>query len=453
MKIALVARHATPPTHSVDPYSADQAAHIDGLSRALAAQGHHVVVYARKDSPELPATARIAPRLRVQYITAGPQSPVPADELPQYVKDIASHLVSSWSKDKPDIVHAFHWTSGLAALGAARACPVPVTVTFGSLGTAERRHRIAGENPATRIKMESCVAKNAASVLAITSDEVAELSRLGIPNARVSVVPLGVDVSRFKPDGLVAKRKRQARLVAVGPLAEYRSLDSLLRCLTELPGAELVIAGGPPAESLEADHGYRILAKLAAELGVTDRVQFTGHVSDANLPALLRSADVLVSSARYEPHAITALRAMACGVPVIAPAIGIYRDAVVDGTTGMLIPPGRPDMLARRLRDLLANPMRLAAYGIAAADRARSRYPWERVASELVTSYERALARAPQPEAAACAATVSSQPVSPQPVSPKPGKSIKPAAMQLASSARPTARMRPALVRASGHAA
>ncbi len=446
MKIALVARHATPPTHAVDPYSADQAAYIDGLSRALAAQGHHVVVYARKDSPELPATARIAPRLHAQYITAGPQSPAPADELPRYAKDIAGHLLTRWSTERPDVVHAFHWTNGLAALGAARECPVPVTVTFGSLGITERRHRIAGESSATRIKMESCVARSVTSVLAATSDEVAELSRLGIPNARVSVVPFGVDVSRFRPDGLVAKRKRQARLVSVGPLAEYRSLDSLLKCLTELPEAELVIAGGPLAENLEADHGYRILAKLAADLGVADRVQFTGHVSDANLPALLRSADLLVSCARYEPHAITALRAMACGVPVIAPAIGIYRDAVVDGTTGTLVPPGRPDMLARRMRDLLANPMRLAAFGIAAADRAKSRYPWERVASEMVTSYERAIARAAQPEAATRAATVS----------PNPANSIKPAAKataQHANSAQPAARKRPALARAGGHAA
>lgn len=396
MKIALVARHATPPTHAIDPYSADQAAHIDGLSRALAAQGHDVVVYARKDSPELPGRKRLAPRLTAEYIVAGPTAPVPADQLPQYAKDIASHLARRWSKDTPDIVHAFHWTNGLAALGAARECPVPVVVTFGSLGSAERQYRITGENSATRTKMEACIAKTASGVIATTSDEVAELSRLGVPNARVGVVPLGVDTEVFKADGLIAKRKKQTQMLAIGSLAEYRNLDTLLRSLTELPDVELVIAGGPAADDLEADHGYRILAKLAAHLGVANRVRFTGHVRDRDLPALLRSADLVVSAARYEPHSISAIRAMACGVPVVAPAIGIYRDAVTDGTSGTLVPPNRPELLTRRLRDLLANPMRLAAYGIAAADRARSRYAWERVSAEAIVAYERVIARAPR---------------------------------------------------------
>ncbi len=426
------------------------------------------MVYARKDSPGLPARRRIAPRLTAEYIEAGPQAPLPADQLPQYTKDIASHLARRWRKDTPDVVHAFHWTSGLAALGAARECPVPVAVTFGSFGTAERRYRIAGETSPARTKMESCVAKAATGVLATTSDEVAELARLGVPNAKVGVIPFGVDPELFKPDGLIAKRKRQSRLIAVGPLAEYRGLDALLRCLVELPDAELVITGGPVADGLEADHGYRIIAKLAAHLGVADRVQFTGHVTDKELAALLRSADLLVSAARYEPNAITAIRAMACGVPVVAPAIGVYKDAVIDGTTGILVPPGRPELLARRLRDLLASPMRRAAFGIAAADRAKSRYPWERVATESVTAYERVIARAPRRQAeserAQTAQTQTEQTQTAQaeqrPATAAPARTVAaPAPMPAARSAhrspaaRQGARKRPALAAAKGHAA
>ena len=83
---------------------------------------------------------------------------------------------------------------------------------------------------------------------------------------------------------------------------------------------------------------------------------------------------------------------MACGNPVVATAVGAYADAVVDGTTGLLLPPGRPQMLAKRLRELLATPMKLTGFGIAAADRARSRYPWERIAAETTSAYERCLA-------------------------------------------------------------
>ena len=456
MKIALVARHATPPTCALDPYSADQAAHVSDLAKALAAEGHDVMIYARKDAPALPDKASISPRLKAEFITAGPQVQLAADQLPQYAKDIANHLAVRWQKNSPDIVHAYHWTNVLAALSASREHPVPVVASFGSFASAERRHGIAGETTSVRTRMEPCIAKAAAAVLATTADEVAELSRLGIPNARVSLVPAGVDIRRFSPAGLIAKRKRQPRLIAVGSLAEYRGLDIVLRCLAELPGAELVIAGGPGADQLESDHGYRILAKLAAQLGVADRVQFTGHVADDDLPALLRSADLLVSAARYEPQGISSIRSMACGVPVVATAVGCYRDAVIDGTSGLLVPPGRQDLLARRLRDLLSSPMRLAAFGIAAADRARSRYPWDRVARETIAVYERTIATAPgcEPAAAARAAAprTTSQPAQGRTVRPADGRSAS-RPPQRRTGGRRSAASKQTLVPVGGHAA
>ncbi len=401
MNIALVARHATPPQSDVlDPHCADQATHVNELCRALAAQGHDVVVYARKDAPELPDRMHIAPRLRAEFIHAGPASTVPPDQLPRYAGDIASYLATRWSTNAPDLVHAFGWTNGLAVLSATRERPLPLVQTFGSLASAQQRLRIVGADPTARVRMESCIARAATSVLASTSDEVAELAKLGVPSARVTLVPAGVDVGLFKPTRYAAKRPSEPTLIAVGSLAEYRGLEILLRCLSELPGAQLVIAGGPSADELEADHGYRILAKLAAQLGISDRVRFTGHVADQDLPALLRSADLLVSAARYEPQGITAIRAMACGIPVVATAVGAYRDAVIDGTTGVLVPPDRPGLLAKRLRDLLAYPMRTAAFGIAAADRAKSRYPWDRIARETVAAYERTIAMAPTAKAA-----------------------------------------------------
>jgi glycosyltransferase involved in cell wall biosynthesis len=112
------------------------------------------------------------------------------------------------------------------------------------------------------------------------------------------------------------------------------------------------------------------------------------------MPALLRSADLVVSTCQYEPSGTTSLQAMACGTPVIAPPVGGHVDAVVDGTTGILIPPGRPALLAQRIRQLLAHPMLLEAYGVAAADRARSRYSWDRIAGETLAVYDRAIAQA-----------------------------------------------------------
>ena len=102
-----------------------------------------------------------------------------------------------------------------------------------------------------------------------------------------------------------------------------------------------------------------------------------------------------------EPAGIGAIQAMACGTPVIGSAVGGQADAVIDGTTGLLIAPQHPAMLVSRLRRLLATPALLRGYGIAAADRAKSRYCWERIARETAAAYERCLpAFAAQDEAA-----------------------------------------------------
>jgi glycosyltransferase involved in cell wall biosynthesis len=69
-------------------------------------------------------------------------------------------------------------------------------------------------------------------------------------------------------------------------------------------------------------------------------------------------------------------------------------DAVVDGTTGIIIPPDRPALLAQRIRQLLAHPMLIEAYGVAAADRVRSRYSWERIANEVLAVYGRVATQA-----------------------------------------------------------
>lgn len=87
---------------------------------------------------------------------------------------------------------------------------------------------------------------------------------------------------------------------------------------------------------------------------------------------------------------------MACGVPIIASAVGAHLDSVVDGVTGLLIPADRPAQTSRLTRELLADPTRRTAIGFAGADRARSRYSWERISQELVQVYENALATSVQ---------------------------------------------------------
>jgi glycosyltransferase involved in cell wall biosynthesis len=242
-------------------------------------------------------------------------------------------------------------------------------------------------NELARIRLEVCLARNANAVLATSSEQMTKLAGLGVPRASIRVVPWGVDTGRFAPEGPVAKRNGRTRLLAVRQSADEPGLDTVIRALAEIPGAELLIAGGPSGSG----PANQDLAGLAGDLGVADRITFTGDVSRTHLPALLRSADLLLSGEWEDPSGTVTLQAMACGTPVAASTAGVVGDAIIDGTTGFLVPPGQPSMLARRIRHLFASPMQLEAFSIAAVDRARSRYSWDRIGRETVQAYERCL--------------------------------------------------------------
>jgi glycosyltransferase involved in cell wall biosynthesis len=362
MKIALVAPSTTPEL-------------ARSLADSLAAKGHQVNVYA-------------------------PEANLDDAELLARVGDFAGSLRDSWDHDRPDMVHAVRWTNGLAALAAAREVNVPVVQSFGSLAIAERRSRVIPASiAARRARMESAIGRGVSAVIAACASEQADLGHMGVPRPSVTVVPWGVDTTEFTPEGEVAARGSLRRLVTVtGPagLDAYDELAALLRALARVPGAELIIAGGPARSELAENPARRKLASLAAALGVTDRVVFTGELSRRAFPALLRSADLLVATWAYDPAGTTALEAMACGTPVVAMTTdGALTDAVVDGTTGILVEPGRPAVLANRIRQLLGHPMLLEAFSVAAADRVQSRYSWDRVADETLAVYESALSAMP----------------------------------------------------------
>ena len=389
MRIALVAPSSDPFAKHLDPRSAAEATRVLSLARSLAAVGHRITVYARKDSDALPESAIAAPGVTIEHVPAGPAAPVEPDALTAHLPEFGNYLTQRWNRNRPDVVHAYSWTMGLAALAGARGLSIPVVQTFGSLGGAEQRHGLQETASDARIRLEACIARSADVVLASSEEELADLARFGVPRAKIRVVPCGVDTEQFTPDGPEAERGTRIRLLAAQPLTEPDSLAVAVQALAEVPDAELVITGGPDKAGLAKHKARQDLMRMAKTLGVGNRLVFTGRIPPADLPALLRSADVLVSTAPYEPVGLTMLQTMACGTPVVAPATGAAQDAIVDATTGLLLPPGipHPARLASVLRRLLANLLRLEAYGIGAADRARSRYSWERITRETLTAY------------------------------------------------------------------
>jgi D-inositol-3-phosphate glycosyltransferase len=380
MRIAFITAH--------NPLQAGPSAQPTSLARALAARGHRVTLYARQQSAPAADTTILGRGVSVEHVTAGPIRPIPVDQAAQHMPAVAAHLADRWQARPPDVVHAFSWLGGLAAVGAVRGTSTPVLLTFGSLAAAERRHAADSEVSAARLRLEDCLGHAVDAVLAGSCDEAAELARRGVPKTAIRVLPSGVDTTVFSPVGDTAERSSRFRLIASASAGQPRGLLTVVRALTQLPDAELVIVGGPDARQLPRAGAWREVARLASAVGVRTRVTFAGELPEPELPALLRSADLMVGGARYEPTGVAALQAMACGLPVIVPAVGALGDAVVDGVTGFLVAPDNPAMLVRRIRELQARPVLREALGIAAADRVKSRYDLSRIARETVAAYE-----------------------------------------------------------------
>jgi D-inositol-3-phosphate glycosyltransferase len=238
------------------------------------------------------------------------------------------------------------------------------------------------------VDVESAIACAADHIVATCSDEVFELMRIGAQPTNISVVPCGVDLSLFRPRGETEPRDRQLkRLVVVSRLVERKGIGNVIAALPDLPDTELVVAGGPASDGLDADSEALRLVDLARRLGVAHRVDLRGRVGRDRLPALLRSADAVVCVPWYEPFGIVPLEAMACGVPVIASAVGGLVDTVVDGVTGLHVPPREPAAVAEAAGRLLANPAYARSLGAAGAKRAMRRYGWERVAASTLDVY------------------------------------------------------------------
>ena len=170
-------------------------------------------------------------------------------------------------------------------------------------------------------------------------------------------------------------------LVHISNFREVKRVPDVVRIFElvqrEIP-AVLVLAGdGPQRPDAEAE---------AERLGVADRVRFLGKV-DA-VADLLRAADLYLLPSRSESFGLSALEAMACGVPVVASKVGGLPEVVVDGETGALVPSGDVDGMAARAIDLLSDEARYAATKSAAVARARE-FATERVVPQYEALYER----------------------------------------------------------------
>ena len=271
---------------------------------------------------------------------------------------------------RPDLILCGHIVVAPAATTLGRLTRAPVV-----------SYLYADEGPAQPLL--SRLAFGSARATIAVSRYGSELAvQLGAPSVRVAVIEPGVD----PPVLPRTPRSAEPLLVTVARLADrYKGHDVVLEALPSIrervPGTRWIVIGdGPLRPELEA---------RAAQLGVSDAVQFVGVVTDAERDAWLDRARVFVMASRLPPNGaggegfgIVYLEAGAHGLPVVAGAVAGALDAVIDGQTGVLTLPERPEAVADAIAGLLLDPDRAQRLGEAGARRAAD-FSWPRMVSRV----------------------------------------------------------------------
>jgi glycosyltransferase involved in cell wall biosynthesis len=299
----------------------------------------------------------------------------------------ARHL----TRRRTQIVHAYNFYGNVFAVPPARLAGTPVVI-------ASSRDLGLYLTPMQQ-RVQRYVCKLADRVV-VNADAVKEwLVRDGYAPEKIVVIPNGVDMSRFNGRREPSRMRQELGLRGGGPLVAVVSRLNRLKGLEQFLEAAavvgkqvhdarfLVVGEAPPHDPAYLDE----LKSLAGRLGIADRAVFTGLRSD--VPSLLANVTVAVMPSLNEALSNALLESMAAGAPVVATRVGGTPEAVVDGETGLLVPPGDVAALARAITRLLDEPMLAARLGQAARQLIAERFSIARMAARTEHLYQELLTR------------------------------------------------------------
>ena len=382
--------------------------YVREVTRQLGRRGVHVDVFTRSQDEHVPHVLHdLGYGNRVVHIPAGPEHPLPKQELASYLPEFAAGI-QKFAAEKDihyDLIHSNYWMSGLAARTLQAAWDVPIVHMFHTLGLMKNRVALspAEMEGSYRADGEREVIRAADRLIAATLAEKSQLHFLyQAPEEKIVIIPPGVDTSRFYPIPSDEARESiglplgERILLFVGRIEPLKGLDTLLRAIAMLresgvqcqaPHFLVVIGGDPDASGENLTTEMARLQALSRELGLNDLVLFLGKRGQDTLPYYYSAADVLIMPSHYESFGMVALEAMACGTPVVASQVGGLAFLVQDGQTGFAVPNGDAAALSDRLTRLLTDPALREKLGRQAAAYA-VQYSWENIVSRLLEVYD-----------------------------------------------------------------
>jgi len=407
MRIAMISYHTCPLAILGGKDTGGMNVYVRELTRELGRLGIHVDVFTRSQDEHVPSVLHdLGYGNRVVHVPAGPEVPLPKQELAEYISAFSDYVLEFAAKKgcTYDLIHSHYWLSGMVAEELQKAWGSPIVHMFHTLGlmkqrVAQNHEEAEGEY---RIRGEHQVLKIANRIVAATVAEMAQLQWLyQADRDNIVVIPPGVDTSHFYPippdeaREFIGAPPDSRILLYVGRIEPLKGVDTLIQAIAKLAKRGdlsrhnfcMSIVGGEPEANREAMTEEMVrLQNLSSDYGLDEFVTFLGRRSQDTLPYYYSAADVVVMPSHYESFGMVALEAMACGTPVVASQVGGLAFLVQDGETGYHIPVGDVDALSDRLAQLLDDDQLHERISRQAAIFAQD-YAWDIVAERVVDVY------------------------------------------------------------------
>lgn len=411
LRVAMISYHTCPLATLGGKDTGGMNVYVRELTRHLGENGIHVDVFTRSQDEHVPHILHdLGYGNRVVHVAAGPEYPLPKQELATYLPDFVRGIqdFAAAKKEEYNLIHSHYWMSGIAGGILKSSWDSPLIHMFHTLGLMKNRvarseTEIEGQY---RIDGERKVLAGADRIVVATIAEKAQLEFLYRADPRkLSTIPPGVDVSRFYPipadeaKAAVEIPPCQHMLLYVGRIEPLKGLETLIRAIANLKASDaldqfpfcLTIIGGDPDAGPEMISSEMARIKnLCQELGLADLVIFLGKQDQDQLAYYYSAADIVIMPSHYESFGMVALEAMACGTPVVASQVGGLGFLVQDGITGFVVPDGEPDALSERLYRLICEPDLRQRMGDQACEFAQA-YSWQNITSQIITLYGQVL--------------------------------------------------------------
>ncbi|MBP1633051.1 MAG: D-inositol-3-phosphate glycosyltransferase [Acidobacteria bacterium] len=394
-RVAFLSIHTSPLASPGTGDAGGMNVYVHELATTLAGRGVQVDVFTRGGGGEV----EVIPGYRVIEVPKGTARRPGREPLADIVGDFAEG-VARWAvrhRAAYDVLHSHYWLSGWAGLILHEVLRVPLAISFHTLGRVKDATRRPDQAPAglLRIAAETEVIARAGCVIASTQAEAAQLIEHYAANPeRLCVSPPGVDHSVFHPGDRAAARSAlglavEGRLVLfVGRIQPLKGVDVALAAFalvaTRLPDCRLLVVGGPSGPQGMEEMAFLRAGAVTVALG--DRVLLRDPLPHRSLAGVYQAADVVVVPSRSESFGLVAAEAQACGIPVVASAVGGLAHVVADGESGLLVPGWDPPDYADALHRILTDPQladRLARGAVANAEQ----FSWRATVDRLLELY------------------------------------------------------------------